>query len=123
VPDRPPAQVRGLRKAPLAAFGAVQARIRGVDHGNLILTDSEIEVTREVDTDAGLLARGWATITVLRVPCFDADPALPELAGLRRAAVGAHRDESPDMRTTPAGAIFPDQGPNPASTLPREGLE
>ncbi|WP_448058920.1 5'/3'-nucleotidase SurE [Cellulomonas hominis] len=81
VPDRPPAQVRGLREAPLAAFGAVQAGIREVDHGNLMLTYSDVEVTREPHTDAGLLARGWATVTLLRAPCFDADAGLPQLDG------------------------------------------
>jgi 5'-nucleotidase len=79
VPDRPAAQVRGLRRAPLAAFGTVQTRIREVAHGNLMLTYSEIELTREVDTDAGLLARGWATITLLRAPCVDPDSFVPEL--------------------------------------------
>lgn len=81
VPDLPTAEVRGLRRAPLASFGAVQARIREVEHGNLMLTYSDIEVAREPETDAGLLARGWATITQLRAPCFDADATLPELAG------------------------------------------
>ncbi len=79
VPDRPLPEVRGLRRAPLASFGAVQARIREVDHGNLMLTYQEVEVTREPDTDAGLLARGWATLTLLHAPAFDADAELPEL--------------------------------------------
>ena len=35
VPDLPVEQVRGLRKAPLASFGAVQARIHEIEHGNL----------------------------------------------------------------------------------------
>ncbi|HEY0216042.1 MAG TPA: 5'/3'-nucleotidase SurE [Cellulomonas sp.] len=80
VPDRPLAEVRGLRKAPLAAFGAVQARIREVEHGNLMLTYQELTAGQEADTDAGLLARGWATVTLLHSPAFDADAALPELA-------------------------------------------
>jgi 5'-nucleotidase len=79
VPDRPVDAVRGLRKAPLASFGAVQARVHEVEHGNLQLTYADVEITREPDTDAGLLARGWATLTQLRAPCFDADAALPEL--------------------------------------------
>ncbi|NMR19721.1 5'/3'-nucleotidase SurE [Cellulomonas fimi] len=79
VPDRPAHQVRGVRQAPLASFGTVHARIREVDHGNLVLTYSEVEVNREMDTDAGLLARGWATVTLLRAPVHDADAAVPEL--------------------------------------------
>ncbi|MGY4645288.1 5'/3'-nucleotidase SurE [Cellulomonas sp. URHB0016] len=79
VPDRPVEAVRGLRKAPLASFGAVQARVHEVEHGNLQLTYADVEITREPNTDAGLLARGWATLTQLRAPCFDADADLPEL--------------------------------------------
>lgn len=78
VPDLPVDQVRGLRKAPLASFGAVQARIHELEHGHLQLTYSDVEITREPETDAGLLARGWATLTQLRAPCFDADAVLPE---------------------------------------------
>jgi 5'-nucleotidase len=81
VPDRPPAEVRGLRKAPLAPFGAVQARIHEVEHGNLMLTYQEPSATQDADTDAGLLARGWATITLLHSPAFDADADLPETSG------------------------------------------
>lgn len=78
VPDRPLAEVRGLRRAPLAAFGAVQARVHEVEHGNLMLTYSEHWVSREPDTDAGMLLRGWATVTLLHAPAFEADAPLPE---------------------------------------------
>jgi 5'-nucleotidase len=79
VPDRPLAEVRGLRRAPLAAFGAVQARVHEVEHGNLMLTYSEHWVSREPDTDAGMLLRGWATVTLLHAPAFEPDAPLPEL--------------------------------------------
>ncbi|RMI12932.1 5'/3'-nucleotidase SurE [Cellulomonas triticagri] len=78
VPDRPAAEVRGLRKAPLAAFGAVQARVHEVEHGNLMLTYAEHGGSQEPDTDAGLLLRGWATVTLVHAPAFDADADLPE---------------------------------------------
>lgn len=81
VPDRPVADVRGLRRAPLAAFGAVQARVHEVEHGHLMLTYSELAAAQESDTDAGLLLRGWATVTQLYAPAFDADAPLPELTG------------------------------------------
>ncbi|WP_454049905.1 5'/3'-nucleotidase SurE [Cellulomonas sp. Marseille-Q8402] len=81
VPDRPLADVRGLRRAPLAAFGAVQARVHEVEHGNLMLTYSELAASQETETDAGLLLRGWATVTQLHAPAFDADATLPELQG------------------------------------------
>lgn len=79
VPDRPLAEVRGLRQAPLAAFGAVQARVHEVDGGNLMLTYSELAAGQESDTDAGLLLRGWATITLVHAPAFDPDAPVPEL--------------------------------------------
>lgn len=81
VPDRPLADVRGLRRAPLAAFGAVQARVHEVEHGNLMLTYSELAASQESETDAGLLLRGWATVTLLHAPAFEADAPLPELPG------------------------------------------
>lgn len=81
VPDRPAAEVRGLRRAPLAAFGAVQARVHEVEHGNLMLTYSEHQASQEQDTDAGLLLRGWATVTLLHAPAFDAEADLPESPG------------------------------------------
>lgn len=81
VPDLPPEQIRGLRSAPLASFGAVQARIREVEHGNLLLTYQEYSATREQETDAGLLAHGWATVTMLHAPAYDEGAVLPELAG------------------------------------------
>ena len=79
VPDRPAAEVRGLRRAPLAAFGAVQAMVSEAGEGQLMLTYSDIEIDEEQDTDAGLLAFGWATVTQLRAPCFDAGAELPEI--------------------------------------------
>jgi 5'-nucleotidase len=81
VPDLPLAEVRGLRRAPLAAFGAVQARVHEVEHGNLMLTYTEHGASQDPDTDAGLLLRGWATVTLVHAPAFDADAALPELPG------------------------------------------
>jgi 5'-nucleotidase len=89
VPDRPADQVRGLRRAPLAAFGAVQARVHEVEHGNLMLTYQEHAASQESETDAGLLLRGWATVTLLHAPAFDADAPLPESAGPLGAAPDA----------------------------------
>lgn len=89
VPDRPADQVRGLRRAPLAAFGAVQARVHEVEHGNLMLTYQEHAASQESETDAGLLLRGWATVTLLHAPAFDADAPLPESTGPLGAAPDA----------------------------------
>jgi 5'-nucleotidase len=69
VPNVPPDQVRGIRVAPLAAFGAVQADIGESGEGFVAMTFSEIKADEDDDSDAGLVARGWATATALRAPC------------------------------------------------------
>jgi 5'-nucleotidase len=78
VPDVPIDEVRGVRKAPLASFGAVQARVKHVEGGAHEVTYAEIDPTQDADSDAGLLARGWATLTLLRAPCWDENARLPE---------------------------------------------
>lgn len=75
VPDVPPDRLQGVTSAPLASFGAVQADVAEIGTGFVTLTFSEIDVTREPDTDAGLQVDGWATVTTLRGP--QEDPAVP----------------------------------------------
>lgn len=69
VPDLPLERLRGLRAAPLAGFGAVQADIAEIGEGFLTVTYSEVDATREPHTDAGLAGAGWATVSTLRWPC------------------------------------------------------
>src|SRR5690606_14888819 len=71
VPDRPVEQVLGVRQAPLASFGMVHARIKEVDHGHLTLTYTGTDMSKEPQSDAGLVARGWATLSLLRAPVAD----------------------------------------------------
>jgi 5'-nucleotidase len=78
VPDLPASRLRGVRKAPLARFGAVQATVETDDTGQHTVRYAEIDPTQEQDSDAGLLAAGWATLTLLQAPCFDASADLPE---------------------------------------------
>ncbi|OOL32163.1 5'-nucleotidase [Rhodococcus rhodochrous] len=80
VPDIPLSELRGLRTAPLAAFGAVQADIGETDQDPddgerqyVTVTFSDIRADEAEDTDAGLLAQGWATATALRSPFEAAD--------------------------------------------------
>jgi 5'-nucleotidase len=69
VPDRRLEDVEGLRWASLAAFGEVRAGVVGSDEGNgtrrlrmeLLLSDQGIEP----DTDQGVVAEGWASLTSL----------------------------------------------------------
>ena len=79
VPDIPPEDLQGLRAAPLASFGAVQAEIGEVGEGFVRVTFSEADPSREPDTDAGLGVSGWATVTMLSWPCVDQNPALDDL--------------------------------------------
>jgi 5'-nucleotidase len=66
VPDIPPGQLRGLRPASLAAFGAVQAEIGERGEGFVTATFQEIADEPEPGTDVALLQEGWAT--ALRPP-------------------------------------------------------
>lgn len=78
VPDLPLADLRGVVKAPLASFGAVQARVHAVEAGSLMVTYAEIDPARDAASDAGLLAEGWATLTLLEAPAFLPGADLPE---------------------------------------------
>jgi len=69
VPDRPLADVRGLRTARLASFGAVQADVGETGEGYVTMTFHEVDEELEPGTDAALLADGWATVTSLAAPC------------------------------------------------------
>lgn len=99
VPDLPPERVRGLRRAPLARLGAVQAKVDRAG-GFLRLSYADVETfagadavpDKEIDpdapdatgalpTDSVLLAHGWATVTQLRAPADDPDAPLPRWDG------------------------------------------
>jgi 5'-nucleotidase len=69
VPNIASERVRGLRRAPLATFGAVQTKVTEVGYGFVHLEYSEIDPTSEPESDAGLLAHDWACITPLIPLC------------------------------------------------------
>ena len=81
VPDLAPDEVRGLREAPLASFGAVQTNILESGKGYVVTGMSEIDVSSEPESDAALLTAGWATLTALRPVCQAGDVRLRELVG------------------------------------------
>jgi 5'-nucleotidase len=66
VPNREAAHVRGRREAPLARFGVVQTKITESGHGYVGLEYSEIDPFQEPESDAGMLAHGWASLTALQ---------------------------------------------------------
>lgn len=60
-----------MRSAPLASFGAVQAKVTEVGHGYVGLEYSDVDPTTEPGSDATLLAHGWACVTALVPLCED----------------------------------------------------
>ena len=84
IPDIPVHELRGLRSAPLAQFGAVQAEIGEVeDDGDISravpVTFRAVDLDESHDSDAVLVCRGWATATVLTMPFEVADADLDAL--------------------------------------------
>ena len=65
VPDLPVDAVKGVREAPLAAVGAVQTTITERGAGYLQMTFDPPEDVPRPESDAALLADGWAVITPL----------------------------------------------------------
>ncbi|BFV60208.1 5'/3'-nucleotidase SurE [Kitasatospora sp. CMC57] len=66
VPNLWPDGVRGVRRAGLAAFGAVQTTLTQRGRGYIQLAVSETVADPDLRTDAGLLAHDYAALTVLR---------------------------------------------------------
>ena len=79
VPDVPPDELRGLRPARLASFGAVQAEVGEIGEDHVTMTIRETDDELEPGTDAALTADGWATVTTLAAPCEVPDV---DIAGL-----------------------------------------
>jgi 5'-nucleotidase len=69
VPDVPVDRLEGLRSAPLASFGAVQADIAEIGEGYVTITYSQVDVSSEPDSDAALQTASWATVTAVTGPC------------------------------------------------------
>ena len=67
VPDVPLGDLRGLRAAGLAAFGAVQASVAEVGRGFVTMTFEKVSSGYEPGTDAALVKSGWATVTPIEV--------------------------------------------------------
>jgi 5'-nucleotidase len=83
VPDLPLSDLRGIVRAPLAGFGAVQADIAEIGEGFVTLTFSSIDVSSEPASDAALQLDGWATVTPLTGPSSLEGYSLDGLAGSR----------------------------------------
>ena len=65
VPDRPLGALAGVRQAPLAVLGEVQASIQERDHTPFLAQFHIADREPEPGTDAALLREGWVTVTAL----------------------------------------------------------
>jgi 5'-nucleotidase len=83
VPDVPVAGLRGIRRASLASFGAVQTTITEVGRGYVQLGIAvDEDAATEPGTDAALVAAGYATVTALDPICERRGVRLPDFAAL-----------------------------------------
>jgi 5'-nucleotidase len=71
VPDRPPGEVRGLRRATLARFGQVQMSVAEAGDGFLRTAVQATDEPLVPGTDLAVLAEGFATVTPIRAPGED----------------------------------------------------
>ena len=94
------AELRGLRRARLASFGAVQTNVAESGEGWVRVTVADLDAEYEPGTDAALVADGYATVTPLRPICEAADVELPipEPVARRRSRVG---DRAPPDAVSP----------------------
>ncbi|WP_081830449.1 5'/3'-nucleotidase SurE [Rhodococcus sp. UNC363MFTsu5.1] len=110
MPDVPLSSVRGLRPARLAAFGAVQAELDRHDRHHIMVTFSQDRRDESESTDAGLLRRGWATATALRVPFEATEVDLGALSCAGEALVEAGSGLQSELRS-PRGPATGNAGP------------
>lgn len=83
VPDRPLSQLAGVRDAPLATLGEIQASVRETGSGPFLARFRIAEREPEPGTDAALVRQGWVTVTPLLG--IRADPDVDVAAAIERA--------------------------------------
>jgi len=115
VPDIAPDRLRGIRPAGLASFGAVQARVKELGTGYVQMSYTAVDAEDEPGTDHYLLARGWATLTMLRAPVEDASGlTLPRVDGTQSAAEGHEGEALVDVST---GTVMSTSSDRPSGEL------
>ncbi|MCA1843951.1 MAG: 5'/3'-nucleotidase SurE [Actinobacteria bacterium] len=77
-PNIPLDEMRGLERARLARFGAVQTNVAERGEGYVKLALAELDAEYEAGTDAALIAAGYATVTPLQAVCEAAMVRLSE---------------------------------------------
>jgi 5'-nucleotidase len=76
-PNIPLSEVRGLERAALAGFGAVQTNVAERGEGYVKVALTEVDARYEPGTDAALVAAGYATVTPLAAVCEATSARLP----------------------------------------------
>jgi 5'-nucleotidase len=66
VPNLSRGELRGIRQASLAAFGAVETRINNATEGYLETSLVDTRANLEAGTDASMIADGYASVTPLQ---------------------------------------------------------
>jgi 5'-nucleotidase len=69
IPNVPSSELRGIRAATLASFGAVQTTISRVDKGMLRIGVTDAQSKSEPGTDATLVASNYASVSALEPFC------------------------------------------------------
>jgi 5'-nucleotidase len=77
-PNIGPDEVKGLERARLARFGAVQTNVAERGEGYVKVALAEIDAEYEPGSDAALIAAGYATVTPLQAVCEAGQVELPE---------------------------------------------
>ena len=79
VPNLPIAQLRGIRRAPLDGFGAVQMTLHERGEGYVRMTLEQTAGTVDPESDDGLILAGYVTVTPLRPIAAATDVPLDDL--------------------------------------------
>jgi 5'-nucleotidase len=79
VPDCPLDDLRGVQQAPLATFGSVQTRHTESGKGHVKIHHTDL-AANEPESDAALLAAGFATITPLSAVTYNSTLDITQLA-------------------------------------------
>ena len=93
VPDRAPAEVRGLREATLAPFGQVQMAVAETGQG-FVRTAIEQNGAQAPGSDIAWLADGYASVTAISPPAQVTGLTLPTGAGDQVQGVQARQGPS-----------------------------
>jgi 5'-nucleotidase len=88
VPNLPTTDLRGVRRASLASFGAVQAAVHEAGEGFLRMTVEQVDAAQERDSDEARVAEGYVAVTPIRPLGEASEVSLDGLADLIGPSAG-----------------------------------